>query len=198
VADAPALDQDAFVGAVKAFTDRVLPGEEPPRAVVTPLNDAGMGVLAVWNAEAGRYEVDPGASGRPDMPGYVALMGRFMMRHYHCVAGDNTSDELVELWNNFRMPIVDYLLDTDPEVDYAVDPRAEWPLYRALVGAEETPGASREGVRKVALALLDRFDCDWTMATLADRFSDANRDLGAGLPDEALQVIADATAQRTV
>jgi hypothetical protein len=96
------------------------------------------------------------------------------------------------------MPIVDYLLDTDPEVDYAVDPRAESPLYRALVGAEETPGASREGVRKVVLALVDRFECDWTMATLAGRFRDANRDLGAGLPDQALRVIADATAQRTV
>jgi hypothetical protein len=190
------LGEAEFARAVKEFTARVLPGEQPPQVVLKQVEPAE--VLAVWNEDAKRYEVQPDASGRPDMPGYVALMGRFMLRHYHCVSNGDTSDELLELWNAFRLPIVDYLLDSDPEVDFTLDPRTIWPLHRALAKVEDSPGASAEQVRTVALAMLDRFECDWTLASLGDRFREANQALKAGLPDEAFQAIDDALAQREV
>jgi hypothetical protein len=120
------------------------------------------------------------------------------MRHYHCVSGEDASDELQQLWNAFRMPVVDYLLATDPEIDVTNDSPPFWALQPALDEVDGMPGVSREALRKVALAMLDRFDCDWTMASLGDRFREANRDLNAGLPDEALDAIANATAQRVV
>jgi hypothetical protein len=194
-ADEPVVGEDAFVRAVQAFTERLLPGEDPPPTTVEPIKE-GLGILAMWNEKAKRYEVDPAASDRPEMPGYVALMGRFMLRHYLCVSSGGVTAELMALWNDFRISLVDYLLETDPEVDYTVDPRMAQPLYRALMTVDD--GDTREGLRKVALTLLDRFDCSWTMASLGDHFRDADRDVGAELPDEALQVIADATAKRTV
>jgi hypothetical protein len=145
-------------------------------------------VQAWWNAEQHRYEVNPDAASAPDLPAYVALMGRFMLLHYDACfggSGESTVDE--SLWNDFRLSVVEYLLQTDPAAAAGEQSAMAGPLFDALLALEAHEGVTRADVRSLALALIDRFGCDWTADSLMEHAAKVNEELGGLVPEPALR-----------
>jgi hypothetical protein len=182
------VTEERFVASVGRFFKRLYPDDEPPTTVFETEESPGPGVQAWWNAEKHRYEVSPEAAGAPDLPAYVALMGRFMLLHYDaCFGGDGESTVDGNLWNDFRLSVVEYLLQTDPAAAAGEQSALAGPLFDALMALEARDGVTRANVRSLALALIDRFGCGWTAGSLAEHVMKVNEELEQPLPEQALR-----------
>jgi hypothetical protein len=181
------VTEERFVASVAKFFKHLYPHDDPPTTVFET-QPPDPGVQAWWNAEQHRYEVNPDAASAPDLPAYVALMGRFMLLHYDaCFGGSGESSVDQNLWNDFRLSVVEYLLQTDPSAAAGEQSALAGPLFKALMTLEARKGVTRANVRSLALALIDRFACDWTADSLVEHTAKVNDELGRPVPDQALR-----------
>jgi hypothetical protein len=179
VAPARSAREAAFVDAVRAYEERL--GLGPPHPDVVFMEDPTkwQGAQAVWNEERRRYEVSPNAAADPavQLEKYVALMGRFMAQHYgRCLPGLSA-----DLWNQFRLSVVEFLIASEPGTAY--QPAIHFPLLESLRLMSDDAGA--EPVRRLALRLLDRFDCDWTAENLVEKLVPIAADVG--VPEQVVR-----------
>jgi hypothetical protein len=185
--------EQAFVDATKRYAQRLgLPGSDPEIAFVTPRT---AGVIAVWNDEAQRYEINPEQMNYPGVPEYVALMGRFMATHFRrCFGGGATvTPTEATLWNEFRLGVTGYLLSTDLNDDAKTLPYGaykEGVMAKALKSIEAELQGNHVPVRKLALALLDRFQCDWTRQPLPQTIQAINEELKLIPPESITKAFA--------
>src|SRR5688500_998366 len=91
-------------------------------------------------------------------------MSRFMAQHYRCVKGADISLTASRISNDLRQSVIDFVLTSEPGSTYGS--RSHSLLLEALT----TMGQSNdiENVRRLALRLLERFDCDWNWTDLLD------------------------------
>lgn len=172
-----------FVRVAHDFARRMnLPGTDPPIVFETPEHSA---VQAMWNQDSATYLVNPQAIDTPGLPQYVALMGRFMEKNYaRCF--DAGPSPPVEFWNGFRYAVVDYLIQSVPEFG-DLQLMSGYPQNRNLFESlKRLEGGDPEPVRRLALALLERFDCDWTFANLKEKVLAIN-DEGGFMPRERIE-----------
>jgi hypothetical protein len=177
--------EETFQYAVRVFSRRLYPDDDPPE--VAFISD-GL-APAAWNSDLDRYEVDPNRLDQPRLHGYVALMGRFMLRHYkECFP--EPRDSIVapsDLWQDFRWSLVEYLLLTDPAWPGGFDEfLRSFRVGKALHELDRRADVDREGLRRLALQLIDSFSCDWTFDTLLEKVLEVNNELGEPVPKLAL------------
>ena len=186
VRDATGLSasEQRFIADSSAFAKLMsLSGADPK--VVFKRQEAG--IMTVWDEETRRSIVNPDHIDSPGLPQYVALMGRFMERNFErCFGkGKKTFGESGAFWNEFRYSVVAYLIQSVPGFS---DPTLmtitkDYSLYKDLK-ALEVHGV--QPVQRLALELLERFDCDWSQDNLADRVRVINEQRGL-LPVDALR-----------
>jgi hypothetical protein len=159
--------EERFVAAASEFARRMsLPGEDP-EIVFATRNVPG--IQAEWNVEKRRYQVNPANIATAGLPQYVALMGRFLQMHYDRCFGSGTAGRPFELWNEFRSSVVGFLIHShddfrNVEVVTQIAQR-NFPLFQAL--SDIARSAGNEQTQRLALRLLERYECDWTRADLA-------------------------------
>ena len=91
------------------------------------------------------------------------------------------------------MSMVDYVIVTEPDsTDLRNSPlfSQSTRIFRTLKKMEASPGVGTGPVRKIALGLLDRFDCNWTSESIVDNVLAINREQSL-MPE---QVVRDAFA----
>ncbi|MDJ0945581.1 MAG: hypothetical protein QNJ30_19105 [Kiloniellales bacterium] len=162
-----------FVAAAAEFARRMnLPGADPAIAFVA---HEVQGVQAIWNREKRRYEVNPPFVDTAGLPQYVALMGRFLDRHIERCFAQGAAQPDVQFWNQFRYAVVDYLIQSNAEFSKVAFVGSTYPLFAALKAIEGIAGA--KATQRLGLALLDRFDCDWSYDRLEAEMLAINADL---------------------
>jgi hypothetical protein len=121
-----------------------------------------------WNTETRTYEVSLDHLKTPGLPQYVALTGRFMNANFErCFGGAAASDAAGQaFWNEFRYSVVDYLIHSVPEFSQVVMSIQRFPLFRVLELLESRIG--KEPVKRLALEMLTRYQCDWSQNNIAD------------------------------
>jgi hypothetical protein len=181
--------EQRFIDQAAAYAKQLnLPPPEP--TIVFTQNEAG--ILAFWNSEEKRYEVDAKSATYPGLDRYVALMGRFMAKHYdRCFGRGERANPSVDLWQELRSSLVEYVISTDPDSPGPSDQRAYgMPLFKALKrmgGEAASESEDIKAVRKLVLTLLDRYECDWTRADLLSKVLAVNRELGQVLSEEVIK-----------
>ena len=167
-------EQQGFVTRAVAYARKLdLPGPEPEIGFV---EHEFAGALAIWQNE--RYEVDPRSINYPGLDRYVALMGRFLSKHYHCLSG--STQVSIELWQELRSSLVEYVIATDEDTPGRSDHRAYgMRLFKVLNDLQQLSDVVV--VRKLVLGVLDRFDCDWTDNNLTQKFDAVNQALAIGI-----------------
>lgn len=142
-----------------------LPGRDPTIEFKKPSTPQ---VQAQWNTKTRRYAVNPGFIKTAGLPQYVALMGRFMDKNYDRCFGDGRepSGALIGFWNEFRHSTVGYLIQSVPDFSNVTNIGTHYPLFQKLKRLE---APAVEPVQRLALELLDRFDCDWSHANLQQK-----------------------------
>ena len=174
------LPPSEFVKAMEDYSRRLGLTTPLPKIVFVELDRH---ILAQWNPAESWYEVNPDEI---DLPGaaYAALMGRFFEKNYdRCLP---TIDP--NLWNNFRLSTSGYLLQTDSDAGIAQGARNyDFPLFHTLKRIESgLNGDTTEPVRRLALALLEQFDCDWANENLENKVLAINRELNL-MPNNVIQ-----------
>lgn len=176
--------RERFVSAAREFAGRMsLKGPDPQIAFVASDNQY---VQAVWNTSERRYEVNPAGVDIAGLPQYIALMGRFFELNFDRCLGDQaeTPRPSVDFWNEFRHSVVGYLIQTQPEFKDVSNVGTQYDFYEALKMIEAQTGA--EPVKRLALELLERFQCDWNRDVIADRMLEISDDRGL-MPREPIR-----------
>lgn len=176
--------RERFVSAAREFARRMsLKGSDPQIAFVAPDFRQSQ---AVWNTSERRYEVNPASIDVAGLPQYIALMGRFFDLNFDRCMGDEAENSRpsVEFWNEFRHSVVGYLIQTQPDFKDVSNFGTRYEFYEALKAIEARTGA--EPVKRLALELLERFECDWSREVLADRMIEISDRRGL-MPREPIQ-----------
>jgi hypothetical protein len=132
-------------------------------------------VQAIWNEEKRRYEVNPPFIDTPGLPQYVALMGRFLGQHFDRCFGGGATRADPSFWNRFRHAVVGYLIQSNPDFSKVTNIGSTYPLFTALKAIEVQAGT--KATQRLGIALLERFDCDWTDQRLKKEMLAINSDL---------------------
>ena len=105
-------------------------------------------------------------------------MGRFMDRNFQkCFSKDTGASKVdVSFWQEFRHSLVDYLIQTQPEFKDVINVGKGYPLFASMQSLEKQAGA--DAAKRMAIELLDRFDCDWSRANLRDQMIKINQERG--------------------
>ena len=168
--------QERFVKASREFARKMaLDGPDPTIAFVKPSVPE---IQAMWNSEKRQYEVNPANVDTAGLPQYVALSGRFLDRNYaKCwEQGDRKAQPSTQWWNEFRYSTIDYLIQTQKEFSGVTTIGAQFRFFAALKSIDATAGV--EQTTRLALELLNRYDCDWTADTIADHMLKINDERG--------------------
>lgn len=155
-----------FVVAAHDFARRMALAGPDPEIVFVEMQHAGL--QATWNAKNKQYEVNYLSINAAGLPQYVALMGRFFLMHYdRCIASPEGVGSGWEFWNAFRYAVVDFLIHSHDE-SYAVQFKGpEYPLYEVLAAIADA--SSREQAQRLALQLLESYECDWNSQNISER-----------------------------
>lgn len=185
-------NQAAFLEAVESYAKRIeLPQPMPKISFVQP---EVSGVLALWNEKKKQYEVNPDKIDTPGLPESSALGSWFLAKHYgRCFEnGATPSGEVLFFWNDFRNSLMDYVISTEPDGSrmVGITKGFDWKFSRVLKEMEKNLQGDPQPVRKLALALLDQYDCDWTKANFLKNALAVNDELKI-MPNK---VIEDAVA----
>jgi hypothetical protein len=153
---------------------------------------------AFWNEKEQRYEVNSPQIDQPGLPEYVALMGRFLAKHLqrcfgNSQTGGSPSSANFRAWNDFRYGVTDYILSTT-RVPFPADYHRAQMIDKALSQMEAELPDKRESVLKLALALLDRYKCDWTPQNLEQEILAINKELKLIPPEIITKAFATAVA----
>lgn len=173
--------EQAFVDSMRQYAIRLgLPAPDPD-VIFIAARFSGSG--AIWNVKEKRYEVDPSMVNYPGINRYVALMGRFMLKHYDRCFGSGTEklEPEISLWQELRSSLVEYIISTDQDSPGKTDQRAyQMPFFQHLQQLDADPRIEREMLRQLVLKLLDDYDCDWASLNLAEKVQTAGEDLNLG------------------
>jgi hypothetical protein len=157
---------------------------------------------AFWDGREQRYEVNSSYIDQPGLPEYIALMGRFLAKHFQrCFgngqAGGSHSSAKPSLlaWNDFRYGVTDYILSTT-RVPFPDNYTRDRMIDKALSQMEAELPDKRESMLKLALALLDRYECDWTPQNLEQKILAINEELKLIPPEIITRAFATAMARR--
>lgn len=171
--------EQTFEDAAAAYAKRMkLPGSDPG----TVFKKLDGELQTYWDAETHRYQVNTDHIKTVGLPEYVALMGRFMLKHYDKCFGEGATQPATQTWNDFRYSLTDYLIRTDPVIAGSLDtatlyPESYWQLARILNKLDTDPQTDQESVRKLALALPDRYQCDWDFQSNLSHALEINQEL---------------------
>ncbi len=171
--------EQQFVQAARDYAKSLaLTTKDPQIAFVSQTTS---GIMALGNVEKAQWEVNPEFMDTYGLPEYVALMARFVFAHYdECFKG-RQNQNAVELWNDFRHSLIAYILSTeekltgDPKRPLALEFHLLSSLSASLKSLEAKVG--KEAVRKLVLALLERYQCDWTKRNLSQNILRVNNEL---------------------
>lgn len=183
IASAQSSDEQlAFILAASEFARRMSLAGADPKIVFKPLEPKE--IQAIWNTDSEQYEVNTVARQIDGLPQYVALSGRFLQHNFDRCFTDKEQEKqpTVEFWNAFRFSVVDFLIQSEPSFENVRTVSQSFPLFKALKRIEELGG--RPGAQRLALDLLERFECDWSMKSLPDIMLRINRE--RGLMNEAI------------
>ena len=148
-----------------------------PTTVFQRTNDPGL--EASWNEKANRYEINPKAINSAGLVEYSALMGRFFAKNYsRCFKGNSPLAD-VAFWQDFRFGITGYIMSTEPHyAKSAVSSGGSRPTNTALALRNlEKAAGSADPVRRLAVALLEGYDCNWTRQSLKENATRINAQL---------------------
>jgi hypothetical protein len=162
----PIQNEQSFLESARRYAKRLeLPQPEPKITFVkSEISDA---VYALWNDEKKQYEINPERIDTPGLPEYAALQARFMAKNFEkCFKDAKKSGGDPVFWNDFRNSMVDYIISTEPDGSRTAAFRQgfDWQLLKVLKQIEKNLQGDSEPVRKLALALLDQYECGWTKA----------------------------------
>lgn len=186
-AETKELLPQTFVQHASDYARRLgLQSSDPAIFFVPP--DQNGGSIAMWNTQKQQYEVNFEAVKSRGLAEYVALEGRFMAKNYaRCVASDpatgkgiNPSTDMV-FWQNFRRGPVDYIISTEQKLSGEGNFRPTQQgmrTYQLLKRMESLLGGNSQPVRKLSLALLDEYRCNWSERNFLQNALDINRKLG--------------------
>jgi hypothetical protein len=156
-------NESTFRKAVESFAQRIgLPLPLPTIAFVKPEQPE---VLALWNEKKKQYEVNPDKLNTPGLSEKTALMSSFFAKHFgRCMQNGTTQD--VNFWNDFRYSLTGYVISTEPDGSRLAgfSEGLDRQLAKVLKEMEKNLHGDSQPVRKLAVALLDQYDCDWTKA----------------------------------
>lgn len=191
VPQAETLRQEEFLAAAREFA-RLLGLSGPSPAISFRRFDV-RGQQGQWNGETRTYEVSLDHLETPGLPQYVALTGRFMDKNFERCFGASPGPATPgqAYWNEFRYSVVDYLIHSVPEFKEVNILGLKYPLFRVLGRLEARVG--KESVKRLALELLTRYECDWSQANIADRMTAIVKERGlapAGAVAQAFEEIA--------
>jgi hypothetical protein len=176
--------EQRFRDTMEAFASRLgLRGPEPPIGF-EPLG-RGPGVLAIWSSEKRRYEIDPDQIEQPGLAQHAALQARLYARVFDRCVSEGSLDDPARLaaFNHVRFDVAAYLVESVPELPTAHLYGTRRPLFLALQRLESHGAAA---VQRLAVELVERYDCDWDVASLTEQALRINREHELGLPQEAI------------
>jgi len=181
-APAPPADEAAFLEDVADILHRLFPDGAHPNVVIG--EDLQEGLLAMWNSDARRYECNPMNISDPGFALQAALLGRLMMKNFDRCGGSRD----VQLWNDYRQGVVEFLASTDPEIHA---PANDWLRRTRFFGWLERLDARQDvpdgAARELAFRLLDSYDCGWTWQDVRSGVQRLNSESGEPVPPEALK-----------
>jgi hypothetical protein len=178
-----------FAARARAFARLMdLPGADPEIALGGKLVE-DPNAYAVWNREKYYYEVNPSHVDEPGLPQYVAIMGRFMAKHFErCFSQSSTAPQEAQIfWNEFRTSVVGYLIRSVPEFSKV----QFYPQYQSFSRILKYMERSNpDSVKRLAIELLDGYECDWTRRAIREKVKKIDHERGlllAHIIDEAFE-----------
>lgn len=176
--------RETFIEVGREYAQRLeLSGDEPTIIFVTPKNS---GISAIWNQEKRQYEVNPKLIRQQGLAEMIAIEGRFLARNFAKCFGKGASSTDDVYWSEFRFSTVDYIVSTEQKksgegkyINFSVD--YNYRLYQIFTQMQSDLNRNAEPVRKLAIALLDRYQCDWSDANIQENMIRTNRELNLGL-----------------
>ena len=103
-----------------------------------------------------------------------------MAKHFARCWGNNRSGDF-RFWNDFRHGAADYVLLSEPtlsgEGQYPAMQMSNYRVYRVLKQIETLLGGETARTRKLSLALLDEYQCDWTYDNFQQNVLEVNQKL---------------------
>jgi len=180
--------EERFIKTSHEFARKMgLSGRDPQIAFVPRQDD----FQAVWNTHKEQYDVNLKYVDTLGLPQYVALMGRFFERNYKKCFETGGAKVEVNFWQEFRFSLVDYLIQTQPEFKNVVTVGQSFALFATMQSLEKLAGA--DATKRMAIELLDRFNCDWNRANLRDQMIKINSERGF-MPAEAIAKVVSTPA----
>jgi hypothetical protein len=171
--------QSVFVAEMERYAKKL--GLTLPKIEFVPQQQEG--VMALWNNEHARYEVNPATLDKMK-PQVLAVEAYFLSRHYdRCFGKEQRSNP--GLWNDYRYSVENYIVTTDP-----TEP-IENPLTWIVGGKVDRmfkhldARAGRDATRRFAIALLEAYGCDWNQTNLTAKLKAFNT-TGKFVPDNEL------------
>lgn len=170
-------EQD-FLNKSRAYAAKLALTLQEPRIVFREDRTAPGMLLATYDTEENVYVVSPSKLDTPGLPEYAALMGRFFEKNRDVLKNvGRPGFPDVDLWQNFRQSVVNYVLVKDgfrlePHV-----PHDQLDFYRTLTAMEKKAGAA--SIRKLATALLEAFGQDWNTANFFQKVLAVNEKVKA-------------------
>lgn len=180
-ASAPIQNEQAFLEAVKRYASHLgLPAQEEPK--ISFVKPKVPQVFGLWNEKDKQYEVNPEKISTLGLPERTTLEARFLAKNFdRCFGGGaQTPNETISFWNDFRHSLTDYILSTEPGGSRMIanfGRSTQWSLLEVLRQMEKNLQGNSKPVREMALALLDRYECDWTEANFLEKALVVNQKL---------------------
>ena len=177
--------EQAFLRRSREYASKVGLTLSEPRVVFREDSAAPGQILAMYDSKQNAYIVSPSKLDTPGLPEYSALMGRFFEKNrdvLNNVGKPGFPD--IQLWQNFRQSVVNYLLVSDGVQLKPDAPDGQLQLYRTLKALE--PKSSIPSTRKLAVALLEAFDRSWNSSNVSEKVLAVNEQVGA-LPSSVLK-----------
>jgi hypothetical protein len=180
----PSWDSQAFIAATEDYARRL--GVSPPPYDIVVVKGLRKESGALWNPKKGRYEVTLEKLKSPGLPKYVVLMGRFLTKNYDRCIGQKTVTD-TDLWQEIRLSLVNYIISTEPDRDIREYPvQDQWLLPKVLKRIENDSRGGVQSARKLALALLDSYNCESTRDNLLRKILDTNTNINV-LPNRVVE-----------
>jgi hypothetical protein len=131
-------------------------------------------VQAWYNEKTEEYEVNPEHIQAPGLAKYAAVMGHFLAKNFKKCSQLAGHD--IMYWQDFRYSVASYVIE-DESVIGLTDK-----VLKSLKAIESKTG-SRDQVRKLAVRLLESYQCDWNHRNSHTNIMKTNADQQLIAPD---------------
>jgi hypothetical protein len=179
------IREQEFLNKSRSYAAKLALTLPEPRIVFREDRTAPGTVLATYDTKENVYVISPSKLDTPGLPEYAALMGRFFEKNrdvLNNVGKPGFPD--INLWQNFRQSIVNYLLVKDGFQSTPQAPPNQLDFYQTLMAMEKK--ADVASIHKLATALLEAFGQDWNTANFLEKVLTVNEKVKA-LPAEEVK-----------